>query len=126
VANTAEGESMSIKRIPLNDKMSKFVIHNGTVYMSGTVCDDPTQDFEGQLNQILAKLERNFAELGIDKTCMLSAMVWIDDWKKWPRLNTIWTKWVPADHLPVRSCVESKLAFPEYQIEIAITAALKS
>jgi len=29
-----------------NDKMSKYVIHNGTVYMSGQVADDPSQDFE--------------------------------------------------------------------------------
>jgi enamine deaminase RidA (YjgF/YER057c/UK114 family) len=116
---------MAIERFDENDKMSKYVIHNGIVYMSGQVCDDPTQDFEGQLNQILAKLDAQFAEIGIDRKHMLSVMVWIDDYRKWGRLNTIWTQWVPAGHKPVRSCVEAKLAFPEYQIEISVVAAMK-
>ena len=116
---------MAIERFDENDKMSKYVIHNGIVYMSGQVCDDPAQDFEGQLNQILAKLDAQFAAIGIDRKHMLSAMVWIDDYRKWGRLNTIWTQWVPAGHKPVRSCVEAKLAFPEYQVEIAVVAALK-
>jgi enamine deaminase RidA (YjgF/YER057c/UK114 family) len=116
---------MAIERFYENDKMSKYVIHNGTVYMSGQVADDPSQDFEGQLTQILAKLDVQFAEIGIDRTHMLSVMVWIDDYRKWGRLNAIWVKWVPEGHKPVRSCVEAKLAFPEYQVEIAVVAALK-
>ncbi|MBX9844278.1 MAG: RidA family protein [Xanthobacteraceae bacterium] len=115
-----------IARYQENDKMSKVVVHNGTIYMSGQVADDPSQDFEGQLTQILAKLDAQFAEFGIDRKHMLSAMVWIDDYKKWGRLNKIWTQWVPAGHKPVRSCVEAKLAFPEYQVEIAVIAAAKS
>jgi enamine deaminase RidA (YjgF/YER057c/UK114 family) len=50
---------MVIERFHENDKMSKYVIHNGTVYMSGQVADDPSQDFEGQLTQILAKTVRS-------------------------------------------------------------------
>jgi enamine deaminase RidA (YjgF/YER057c/UK114 family) len=118
--------SVAIERFDENDKMSKYVIHNGTVYMSGQVADDPSQDFEGQLAQILAKLDAQFVEIGIDRTHMLSVMVWIDDYRKWGRLNIIWQEWVPAGHKPVRSCVEAKLAFPEYQVEIAVVAALNS
>jgi enamine deaminase RidA (YjgF/YER057c/UK114 family) len=116
---------MAIERFNEDELMSKYVIHNGTVYMSGQVADDPSQDFEGQLTQILAKLDAQFAKIGIDRTHMLSVMVWIDDYRKWGRLNAIWTKWVPAGHKPARSCVEAKIAFPEYQVEIAVVAALK-
>jgi enamine deaminase RidA (YjgF/YER057c/UK114 family) len=116
---------MAIDRFHEDNLMSKYVIHNGTVYMSGQVADDPTQDFEGQLSQILAKLDVQFGEIGIDRTHMLSVMVWIDDYRKWPRLNVIWQKWVPQGQKPVRSCVEAKIAFPEYQVEIAVVAALK-
>ncbi len=116
----------AIARMHEDDKMSKIVIHNGTIYMSGQVADDPSQDFEGQLKQILDKLDRQFAELGIDRSHMLSAMVWIDDYRKWGRLNAIWTQWVPAGHKPARSCVEATLAFPEYQIEIAVITAAKT
>ena len=41
-----QDERMAIERFHENDKMSKYVIHNGTVYMSGQVADDPSQDFE--------------------------------------------------------------------------------
>ncbi len=116
---------MAIERFEEDELMSKYVIHNGTVYMSGQVADDPSQDFEGQLTQILAKLDAQFAKIGIDRTHMLSVMVWIDDYRKWGRLNAIWTKWVPAGHKPARSCVEAKIAFPEYQVEMAVVAALK-
>lgn len=117
---------MAIERFLENDKMSKYVIHNGTVYMSGQVADDPSQDFDGQLHQILAKIDSQLSDIGIDRKHLLSAMVWIDDYKKWGRLNQIWVKWVPQGHKPVRSCVEAKLAFPEYQVEIAVIAALKA
>ena len=73
---------MAIERFHEDDLMSKYVIHNGTVYMSGQVADDPTQDFEGQLSQILAKLDVQFGEIGIDRTHVLSVMVWIDDYRK--------------------------------------------
>jgi len=115
---------MEIRRFHENVHMSKYVIHAGTVYMSGQVADDPTQDFEGQLRQILGKLDRQFAEIGIGRERMLSAMVWIDDYKKWGRLNAIWDAWVVPGHKPARSCVEARLAFPQYQVEIAVTAAL--
>ena len=116
---------MPIERFREDDLMSKYVIHNGTVYMSGQVADDPSQDFEGQLGQILSKLDAQFSEIGIDRTHMLSVMVWIDDYRKWGRLNEIWKKWAPQGHKPARSCVEAKIAFPEYQVEIAVVAALK-
>ena len=38
---------MAIERFLDNDKMSKYVIHNGTVHLSGQVADDPSQGFEG-------------------------------------------------------------------------------
>jgi len=116
---------MTIERLNENAHMSKIVIHDILVYMSGQVADDPTQDFDGQLRQILAKLDAQLEGIGLDRKHILSAMVWIDDYKKWPKLNEIWDQWVIAGHKPVRSCVEAKLAFPEYEVEIAVTAARK-
>ncbi len=116
---------MSIERLQENAHMSKIVIHNQTVYMSGQVADDPKEDFAGQLRQILANIDTQLAGIGIGRKHLLSATVWIDDYKKWPLLNEIWDQWVPAGHKPVRSCVEAKLAFPEYEVEIAVIAAAR-
>ena len=114
---------MAIERFYENAHMSKVVIHDNIVYMSGQVADDPKQDFESQLHQILAKIDDQLAALNIDRKHLLSAMVWIDDFKNRGRLNAIWDEWVVPGHKPVRSCVESKLAFPEYIVEVAVTAA---
>lgn len=115
---------MAIERFSQNPHMSKYVTHGGVVYMSGQVADDPKQDFEGQLKQILEKLDRQLGELGLDRTRVLRATIWIDDYQKWGRLNEIWDEWALEGHKPARSCVEAKLAFPEYQVEIEVTAAL--
>jgi enamine deaminase RidA (YjgF/YER057c/UK114 family) len=116
--------AMPIERFHENELMSKYVIANNTVYMSGQVADDKALDFEGQLAQILAKIDRQLAEIGIDKRHLLSVTVWLDDYTKWSRLNVLWKEWIPQGHKPARNCVESKLAAPEYQIEIAIIASM--
>ena len=115
---------MAIQRFLENDHMSKYVIANNTLYMAGQVADDPALDFEGQLTQILAKIDMHLRNNGLDRTYLLSATVYIDDYKKWGRLNVLWDAWVPAGHKPVRCCVEAKLAFPEYQVEIAVIASM--
>ncbi|CAM5400544.1 MULTISPECIES: RidA family protein [Alcaligenes] len=115
---------MSIERFHQNKNMSKYVIHDKIVYMSGQVAMDPSGSFEEQLHQILSQIDEQFEEIGIDRSHILRAMIWIDDYKKWPLLNEIWNAWIPADKKPARSCVESKLAFPQYQVEVEITAAL--
>jgi len=38
-------------------------------------------------------------------------------------MNGVWDAWVPKDSPPARACVESKLAFPQYTVEIAVIAA---
>ena len=115
---------MTIQRLLETEHMSKIVIANGMLYASGQMADDPSPDFEGQLTQLLHKIDAQLALAGIDRTHLVSATVWIDDHRKWDRLNAIWDRWVEPGHKPARSCVEAKLAFPEYQVEIAIIASM--
>ncbi len=104
--------------------MSKYVIANNMLYASGQMADDPVPDFEDQVEQILEKIDGQLHAAGIDRTHLVSVTIWIDDHRKWDRLNSVWDRWVPAGHKPARSCVEAKLAFPEYQVEIAVIAAM--
>jgi enamine deaminase RidA (YjgF/YER057c/UK114 family) len=41
-------------------------------------------------------------------------------------LNAAWDAWVPADAKPARACVEAKLAFPQYWVEIQVVAARRA
>lgn len=114
---------MKIFRLQQNVRMSKAVTYNGTAYLSAQVADDPTADFKGQVVQILARIEEQLAAIGSSKEQILSATAYMDDYRKWGAFNEVWDAWVPADAKPARTCVEAKLAFPQYEVEISVIAA---
>lgn len=115
---------MEIKRLQPGARMSAAVVHNGFVFLAGQVADDTSADVPGQTRQILAKIDRLLAEAGTDKTRILSANIWLAEAKTFNEMNSVWDAWVPQGHTPARACVESKLAFPQYTVEIGVIAAV--
>jgi len=114
---------MSIQRFEPAKILSNAVVHGDTVYLAGIVADDPTADVKGQTQQILARIDKLLATAGSDKKRLLSATIWLTDIANRPAMNEVWTAWVDADHLPVRACVEARLADPRLLVEIMVTAA---
>jgi enamine deaminase RidA (YjgF/YER057c/UK114 family) len=115
---------MPIKRLHIGPRMSQVVIHGDTVYTAGIVADDANTDIGGQTGQILDKIDHYLAEAGSDKTKILTATIWLTDIKDFNDVNAVWDAWVSKDNPPTRACVESKLAAPQYKIEIRVIAAL--
>ena len=58
-----------------------------------------------------------------DKTKILQATIWLDSMDDFAEMNAVWDAWVPEGHTPARACGESKLATPEYKVEIIVVAA---
>ena len=114
---------MTIERIKVGPRMSQVVIHGDTVYLAGQVADDPNADVAGQTRQILAKIDRLLAEAGTDKSKVLSANVWLSDISTFDQMNAVWDEWVTPGHPPARATVESRLARPEFKVEIMVVAA---
>jgi enamine deaminase RidA (YjgF/YER057c/UK114 family) len=114
---------MQIKRFQPGARMSQAVAYNGFVFLAGQVADDTKLDVAGQTKQILAKIDGLLADAGSDKTKILTATIWLADSGTFNEMNSIWDPWVPAGHAPARACVESKLAFPQYTVEIGLIAA---
>ena len=114
---------MIIRRIKTGPRMSQAVVHGDTVYLAGQVADDPSADVAGQTRQILAKIDALLAEAGSDKTRILSANIWLADISTFGEMNQVWDAWVPQGHAPARATVESKLAAPQYRVEIGVIAA---
>jgi enamine deaminase RidA (YjgF/YER057c/UK114 family) len=112
-----------ITRHHTNQRMSQTVIHGDTVYLAGQVAADPSADVAGQTRQILQQIDGLLAEAGSDKTKALMATIWLSDISTFDQMNAEWDAWVPAGHAPARACVESKLAFPQYTVEIRVVAA---
>jgi enamine deaminase RidA (YjgF/YER057c/UK114 family) len=114
---------MSIERIKVGSRMSQAVIHGDTVYLAGQVADDTSADVAGQTHQILAKIDGLLREAGTDKAKILSANVWLSDISTFNQMNEVWDAWVTPGSPPARACVESKLAAPQYTVEIMVVAA---
>jgi enamine deaminase RidA (YjgF/YER057c/UK114 family) len=110
-----------ITRLRTNQRMSQAVIHGDTVYLAGQVSD--ADGVGPQTRDILASIDGLLAECGSDKTKILMATIWLSDIGTFNEMNAEWDAWVPEGNAAARACVESKLAFPQFQVEIRVVAA---
>ena len=113
-----------IIRTEPNKILSKAVEYHGFVYLPGITARDTKQDIKGQTADVLAQIDAMLEHHGTDKTRLLQALIWVKDINDRPAMNEVWTAWVPANGAPARACVESKLAFPQYTVEIGGIAAV--
>jgi len=112
-----------ITRLETGPRMSQAVIHNGTVYLAGQV-GEPGASVTDQTKAILAKIDALLKEAGSDKTRILQATIWLADMADFAEMNAVWDAWVAPGHTPARATGESKLATPDYKVEIIIVAAV--
>ncbi|MER5172508.1 RidA family protein [Thioclava sp. GXIMD2076] len=115
---------MTIKRIGTGARMSEAVVHNGTVYLAGQV-GTPGKSVADQTRDALAEVDRLLAEAGSDKEHILSTQIWLADMADFAEMNSVWDAWVAQGHTPARATGESKLAAPEYLVEVIVVAAVK-
>ena len=116
---------MSIQRFHVGPRLSEMAVHNGTIYLAGQVAEDASQDISGQTMQILAAIDKLLAEVGSDKTKILSTTIYIADMADFAGMNTAWDAWVVPGATPPRATVEASLAKPGYKVEIQLIAAAK-
>ena len=104
--------------------MSQVVVHNNTVYLAGIVADDRSADMKEQTQQVLAKIDSYLAEVGVDKSKLLSAEIWISDMSLFGEMNAVWDNWIDPNNPPTRACGQVPLAHPDFKVEIIVRAAL--
>ena len=114
---------MSITRHESGPLLSLAVEHGDTVYLAGIVAKDLKKDVKGQTEEILADIDRLLAKCGSSKSKVLSATIWVTDIRNRAPMNEVWTRWVDPKNMPVRACVEAKLADPDALVEIMVIAA---
>jgi enamine deaminase RidA (YjgF/YER057c/UK114 family) len=117
----------SISRHDTTARASKIVTHNGVVYLSGQVAEDPEADIKEQTRSTLARVEALLAEAGSSPSHLLSATIYLRDIDNhFALMNDVWNSWVPDGHAPARACVEAHMARPALLVEICVTAAVAS
>lgn len=112
-----------IKRIETGPRMSQAVIANGIVWLAGQV-GEPGASVTDQTRVVLEQVDRLLAEAGTDKTRIVSAQIWLADMADFAEMNAVWDAWVPQGNCPARATGESKLATPDYKVEIIVVAAV--
>ena len=110
-----------IQRYHSNQRMSQIVVHGDTIYLAGQVAegDSVAAQTKGCLDQIDALL----AEVGSDKSKILSAQIWLKDIADFAEMNGVWDAWVPEGNPPARAAGTSDLALPSFLVEIIVVAA---
>lgn len=113
---------MTLRRIENGPRMSQAVVHNQTVYLAGQVAEGA--GVAAQTRAILGQIDALLAQAGSDKTKILSATIYLTDIAFFGEMNQEWEKWVVPGETPARATVEAGLAAPQYQVEIAVIAAI--
>ncbi|TQV68066.1 RidA family protein [Denitrobaculum tricleocarpae] len=116
---------MSIRRLESGPRMSQAVIHGNTVYLAGQV-GAPGQSVTAQTTAILESIDRLLGEAGSDKSKLLQATIWLDSMDDFAEMNAVWDAWVDPANPPARAAGESRLATPDFKVEIIVVAALDS
>jgi enamine deaminase RidA (YjgF/YER057c/UK114 family) len=115
---------MSIQRFEVGPRMSQCVVHGDTVSTAGQVAQGARgASVAEQTRDILATIDRLLAQAGTNKSKLLTANIWLTDIATFDQMNQVWDAWVTPGNPPARACVESKLAHPDYKVEIMVTAA---
>ncbi|MBN9006656.1 MAG: RidA family protein [Rhizobiales bacterium] len=115
---------MTIQRFETGPRMSQAVVHGNTVYLAGIVANKTAGDsVSKQTQEVLSIIDGHLAKAGTDKSKLLAATIYLTDMKTFADMNAAWDAWVSAGNTPARATVEVKLAAPQYNVEIMVTAA---
>ena len=85
--------------------MHLAVVHGDTIYLAGIVADDLEADMEGQARDVLRQLDEIAAAHGLDRSCVLSATIFVTDMMEKPAMNRVWQEFFDPAHLPARATI---------------------
>jgi enamine deaminase RidA (YjgF/YER057c/UK114 family) len=115
---------MTIQRFDTGPRMSQVVVHGDTIYLAGVVANGAAgESVTKQTRDVLSIIDGHLAKAGSDKSKLLTATIYLTDMKTFAEMNAVWEGWVSGGNTPARATVEAKLAAPQYNVEIMVTAA---
>ncbi|MDX2222719.1 MAG: RidA family protein [Rhodospirillaceae bacterium] len=114
---------LPIERIDTGARISRAVIHNGIVYVSGQASPEPADNAEGQTRLVLAKIDELLARAGSSKERILFAQVHLADMAHFDAMNAAWVAWLAPPAVPARTVVQARLPRPDFLVEITVMAA---
>jgi enamine deaminase RidA (YjgF/YER057c/UK114 family) len=115
--------AMDLKRIGEGARLSKAVVANGFVFVSGQVPNATRGKSVGeQTQEVLDQISAILADAGSDKSRIVNASIWLQDIRTVAEFNAVWDEWVAPGGGPSRACVEARLQAPTIMVEVAVVA----
>ena len=104
------------------DGRNKSSAYKNLVWTVAT-SSDTSVGIKQQTKLTLDTIQANLAELGSDKTRIVSAQVYIANMAEKQQMDLVWTNWLGAnpEHWPQRACLGVNLE-GEVLIEVTVTA----
>ena len=101
---------------------SKSTSYKDLVWTVASAADE-SLDLAGQTSQTLDSIEANLAELGSNKTRIVSAQVYISNIDDKPVMDKVWNEWIGnnPESWPQRACLGVDLG-GNWLIEVTVTA----
>ena len=112
-----------IQRIDPGPRMSKAVRHRDTIYTMGHVARNRDGDIRAQTADVLERLDATLAEMGTDKSKILSITIYMADMAEFSGMNEVWDAWADGPNAPARTTLGAPLAAPEIRVEMTAIAA---
>ena len=111
-------------RVPAKSSVAVYRLPGGGGFLWGVATSpDRTQDIRVQTLGALGVIDGYLKDAGLDRTRIVKAEIVVTEHDNKPAFDEAWATWMPANHGPVRSFVQSVM--PEGDlIEIIVTAAL--
>ncbi|WP_414475240.1 RidA family protein [Microvirga sp. M2] len=109
-----------IERHENTGRLSKALVANGFVFLSGLTAKDRSGGVREQTADILAQIDHYLALAGTDKTRLVTGNVWLKDIGTFNEMNEAWEAWVDPKCPPARATVEARLAHDAILVEIQV------
>lgn len=115
-------DKMTIERFDANTRMCDMVATESLVFISGQVPTTLDAPVATQTVEVLSKLDAMLERAGSDKAHLLTATIYLRDFRDYAEFNHAWDKWVDTKQPPARDCFKVELANPGWKVEIVATA----
>ncbi|TXT34804.1 MAG: endoribonuclease L-PSP [Comamonadaceae bacterium] len=108
----------TIQRHRSNARMSKIVQHGGLIFLCGQTSSGTALARIGdQTSEVLRRIDALLAEVGSDRSHLLSATVYLNQIEDFAALNAVWEAWVSNGCAPASTTVQANLASTNLLIE---------
>lgn len=116
---------MGIKVLDSGPRMSQAAIVGNLIFTAGRVAEKSAgRDVGTQTKEILDGLDELLARAGSDKSKIACVTIYLANMIDFDAMNAVYDAWVDRANPPARACVEAGLAGSEFNVEIAVVAAI--